>query len=141
MFEAHFQTFEDPPPIQTGARVQELRGQLTKLGVDGFILETFIDMCELRLTVEAVRAVSDLPILVSKAYIEDGEMLAEGLPMRCTREMMELGVTAVGGELEETIDRAYRAVEKIGFDGAYYRSDIGKKGLERLRQLREGGDS
>ena len=38
MFEARFQTFEDPPPIQTGARVEELRGQLTKLGVDGFIL-------------------------------------------------------------------------------------------------------
>ncbi len=50
-----------------------------------------------------------------------------------------LGVTAIGPEtdLEATIDRAYRAVEKITFDGAYYRSDIGKKGVERLRQLRK----
>jgi len=47
-----------------------------------------------------------------------------------------LGVTAVGPEnnLEETIDRAYRAVEKITFDGAYYRSDIGKRGVLRTRQ-------
>jgi homocysteine S-methyltransferase len=65
-------------------------------GVDGFILETFTDMCELRTAVEGVRAVSDLPIIVSKAFIEDGEMLAEGLPMRCGKEMAELGVVALG---------------------------------------------
>jgi phosphoribosylamine--glycine ligase len=47
-----------------------------------------------------------------------------------------LGVTAIGEQLniEGTIDKAYRAVEKITFDGAYYRSDIGKKGIERLKQ-------
>jgi phosphoribosylamine---glycine ligase len=47
-----------------------------------------------------------------------------------------LGVTAIGGgrDLEGTIDKVYRAVAKITFDGAYYRSDIGKKGLERLKQ-------
>jgi phosphoribosylamine---glycine ligase len=48
-----------------------------------------------------------------------------------------LGVTAVGrgDALEDTVDRAYRAVSKITFDGAYYRSDIGKKGVERLQQM------
>lgn len=44
-----------------------------------------------------------------------------------------LGVTAFGTDLEGTIDKAYRAIEKITFDGAYYRSDIGKKGVERLQ--------
>ncbi|MBI3363426.1 MAG: phosphoribosylamine--glycine ligase [Ignavibacteriae bacterium] len=48
-----------------------------------------------------------------------------------------LGVTAIGSKdnLEETIDRAYRAVEKITFDGAYYRSDIGKKGVAWMKRL------
>ncbi|MGL1489061.1 homocysteine S-methyltransferase family protein, partial [Vibrio parahaemolyticus] len=45
---------------------------LAEGGVDGFILETYIDLCELRIAVEAVRSVSDLPIIASKAYIEDG---------------------------------------------------------------------
>lgn len=47
-----------------------------------------------------------------------------------------LSVTASGpkDDLERTIDKAYRAVEKVTFDGAYYRSDIGKKGIERLKQ-------
>ena len=48
-----------------------------------------------------------------------------------------LGVTAIGEpqKLEETIGAAYRAVEKIRFDGMYYRSDIGKKGLRHIQQF------
>jgi phosphoribosylamine---glycine ligase len=38
-------------------------------------------------------------------------------------------VTALGETLRESIDHAYRAVEKIGFEGAYYRTDIGAKAL------------
>jgi len=38
-------------------------------------------------------------------------------------------VTALGDNLRESIDRAYLAVAKIGFDGAYYRTDIGAKAL------------
>jgi phosphoribosylamine---glycine ligase len=52
-----------------------------------------------------------------------------------------LGVTAVGPstDLQRTINRAYNALEKITFDGAYYRSDIGKKGVERLRSMEQKG--
>ncbi len=38
-------------------------------------------------------------------------------------------VTAVGATLRQSIDRAYRAVEMIGFEGACYRTDIGAKAL------------
>ncbi|MCX6179624.1 MAG: phosphoribosylamine--glycine ligase, partial [Chlorobiales bacterium] len=38
-------------------------------------------------------------------------------------------VTALGENLRESIDKAYAAVDKIGFEGAYYRTDIGAKGL------------
>jgi phosphoribosylamine--glycine ligase len=50
-----------------------------------------------------------------------------------------LGVTAVaaGADLEGAIGNAYRAVSGITFDGAYYRSDIGRKGLAR-REPTEG---
>ena len=45
-----------------------------------------------------------------------------------------LGVTAVGydHDLAGTIHAAYRIVDRITFDGAYYRSDIGRKGLAHL---------
>ncbi len=81
---------------QVKESVREQAAALAEGGVDGFILETFTDLCELRAAVEAVREVSDLPILASKAYIEDGEMLAEGLPGRCSKAMTDMGVAAVG---------------------------------------------
>lgn len=81
---------------QVFASVREQALALAEGGVDGFILETYTDMCELRVAVEAISAATNLPIIVSKAYIEDGEMLAEGLPVRCTEEMNDLGVVAVG---------------------------------------------
>jgi phosphoribosylamine--glycine ligase len=40
-----------------------------------------------------------------------------------------LSVTACGDTLKEAIERAYRGVEKIGFEGAVYRRDIGAKAL------------
>ena len=81
---------------QVSASVRDQAIALAEGGVDGFILETYIDIRELRVAVEAIRKATDLPIIVSKAYIEDGEMLAEGLPVRCTAEMNDLGVVAIG---------------------------------------------
>ncbi|MGN1112163.1 MAG: phosphoribosylglycinamide synthetase C domain-containing protein, partial [Acutalibacteraceae bacterium] len=37
-----------------------------------------------------------------------------------------LGVTATGKTLDEALEKAYAAVEKISFDGAHYRRDIGR---------------
>jgi phosphoribosylamine--glycine ligase len=50
-----------------------------------------------------------------------------------------LGITALGSgdDLEATVQRAYHAVEKVTFNGAYYRSDIGKKGIQRIQQLQK----
>ncbi len=42
-----------------------------------------------------------------------------------------LGVTALGDSIRDAIDRAYEAVKKISFDGAYYRKDIGYRALDR----------
>ncbi len=44
-----------------------------------------------------------------------------------------LGVTAVGKDLRAAIDRAYAAVGRITWEGAYYRKDIGVKGLRHDR--------
>jgi phosphoribosylamine--glycine ligase len=57
--------------------------------------------------------------------LENGKLLTAGGRV--------LGVTAIGrnNELATTIKTAYNAVGKITFDGAYYRGDIGKKGLAK----------
>ena len=42
-----------------------------------------------------------------------------------------LGVTALGRDVKEAIDRAYLAVKKIHWEGAQYRTDIGRRALSR----------
>lgn len=41
-----------------------------------------------------------------------------------------LGVTALGDTLENALKKSYDAVEKIHFEGAHFRRDIGKRALE-----------
>lgn len=41
-----------------------------------------------------------------------------------------LGVSATGDTLEEALAKAYKAIEKIYFEGIQYRKDIGQKALE-----------
>lgn len=41
-----------------------------------------------------------------------------------------LGVTAVGDDLREALDKAYQAVDVLSFSGKQYRRDIGWRGLE-----------
>ncbi len=42
-----------------------------------------------------------------------------------------LGVTSSGPDLRSAIENTYAAVRKIHFEGAHYRTDIGRKGLKR----------
>lgn len=58
-----------------------------------------------------------------------GTALAGGAP--ATSGGRVLGVTAKGESLEAALSLTYRAVEAIHFEGAQYRRDIGRRGLER----------
>jgi len=42
-----------------------------------------------------------------------------------------LGVTAIGEDLADAQAKAYKEVEKISFEGAFYRKDIADKGLKK----------
>ena len=49
-----------------------------------------------------------------------------------------LGVTAGAADLPRAIDRAYRAVSRIRFEGMHFRTDIGRKGLRRYNEKTAG---
>lgn len=59
---------------------------------------------------------------------QDGEIVTNGGRV--------LGVTALGQTIAEAKERAYAAVEKIKFDGAYYRRDIADKAIRRLKRTK-----
>lgn len=55
---------------------------------------------------------------------EDGKVLTNGGRV--------LGVTERGTDIREAIEKAYHSVEKVHFDNAFYRKDIGSKALAAL---------
>lgn len=56
---------------------------------------------------------------------QDGKFLTSGGRV--------LGVTSDGSSLQEALDKAYKAVEKISFENAHFRKDIGKKALAAMK--------
>ncbi|NUL83583.1 MAG: bifunctional homocysteine S-methyltransferase/methylenetetrahydrofolate reductase [Armatimonadetes bacterium] len=69
---------------------------LVEAGVDGLMLESFTDQTELKIAFDEARRIApDLPIIASKAFIEDGESLMEGLPERFAALAASWGADAV----------------------------------------------
>ena len=60
-------------------------------------------------------------VFVAGAKLEDGRLLTNGGRV--------LGVTTVKDTLADAIKASYEAVEKVHFDNAYFRHDIGQKAL------------
>src|SRR5262245_28917513 len=65
-------------------------------GVDLFVLETFRDLNEIGAAVDAVRSVSDLPIVAQMTTEEDGNTLDGTPPERFTPELERRGATVIG---------------------------------------------
>src|SRR5438874_5084684 len=81
-------------------------------GVDLFILETFRDLNEMGAAIDAVRAVSDLPIVAQMTTEEDGNTLDGTPPERFAPELERRGATLIGvncsvgpAPMLETIER------------------------------------
>ena len=58
-----------------------------------------------------------------------GTALSNGGPVTAGGRV--LGVTARGDGLRHALDNAYRATRRIHFKGVHYRTDIGRRGLEK----------
>jgi homocysteine S-methyltransferase len=81
-------------------------------GVDLFVLETFRDLNEIGAAIDAVRRVSDLPIIAQMTTEEDGNTLDGTPPERFAPELERRGATIIGvncavgpAPMLETIER------------------------------------
>jgi methionine synthase I (cobalamin-dependent)/5,10-methylenetetrahydrofolate reductase len=97
------------------ALFREQAEALARGGVDLFILETFRDMNEIGAAIDAVRAVSDLPIVAQVTTEEDGNSLdgtppEEFVPILDAKGVSVIGVNCSVGPapMLETIDRMAR---------------------------------
>jgi len=69
---------------------------LAEGGVDLFILETFRDLNEMGAAIDAIRAVSDLPIVAQMTTEEDGNTLDGTPPEKFAPELERRGATLIG---------------------------------------------
>jgi phosphoribosylamine--glycine ligase len=70
---------------------------------------------------EEASKIEDLVVFHAGTKVEDGRIVCAGGRV--------LGVTALGLTVKDAIDRAYRGVSKINWEGAHFRKDIGAKAL------------
>jgi methionine synthase / methylenetetrahydrofolate reductase(NADPH) len=78
------------------ATVQEQARALEGRGVDLFILETYSSLAELVVTIEAVRALSHLPIIAQMTFAEDGKTLTGVTPQQAAMHLRGLAVDVIG---------------------------------------------
>ncbi|MCQ2530218.1 MAG: phosphoribosylamine--glycine ligase [Lachnospiraceae bacterium] len=67
-------------------------------------------------------------VYVAGAKLKDGKLLTNGGRV--------LGVTEISDNLEDAIKKSYESVAKIHFDNQYFRTDIGRRALNGLQNLR-----
>lgn len=72
--------------------------------------------------IEDAQAMQGVVVFHAGTKKDDGRWLTTGGRV--------LGVTAKGENIKEAINRTYQAVEKISWEGAHYRKDIGSKALK-----------
>ena len=66
----------------------------------------------------------DAEVYVAGAKLKDSKVVTSGGRV--------LGVVATADNLKDAIDKAYKGVEKVSFDNAFYRHDIGQRALKAL---------
>lgn len=82
-------------------------------GVSGFILETFSDVAELRAAFEAVRALSDLPVVAQMTVGTDGKTHYGTDPETFGPELEAMGVDVIGVNCSVGPHGVLEAIEKL----------------------------
>lgn len=77
--------------------------------------------------IEEAEKVPTVVVFHAGTAVKDGKLVTNGGRV--------LNVTALGRDIVEARERAYRAIEKIHFEGMHYRKDIGMKALKRKGTL------
>jgi len=100
-------------PDEARAAFCEQAEGLLEGGVDAFIVETLSDLVEMRLAVEAIRSLTDLPIVTQVAFTDDGVTFLGRAPADVVRALRELPVQAVGANCSVGSSTLYDILEQM----------------------------
>ncbi|MBI2525731.1 MAG: bifunctional homocysteine S-methyltransferase/methylenetetrahydrofolate reductase [Candidatus Rokubacteria bacterium] len=100
-------------PGEAGAAFREQAEGLLAGGVDGFVVETFSDLTEQRLAVEAIRSLCDLPIVATAAFTDESVTFLGRSPLEVVRALRALAVEAVGANCSVGSSVLYDVLEQM----------------------------
>jgi homocysteine S-methyltransferase len=82
-------------------------------GVDALIAETFSDLAEIELAIEAIRSVTDLPIVAQMAFTDEAVTFMGRTPAEVARHLRGLGVQAIGANCSVGSSTLYDVLERM----------------------------
>jgi len=100
-------------PDEARAAFREQAEGLLAGGVDGFVVETFSDLTEQRLAVEAIRSLCDLPIVATAAFTDESVTFLGRSPLEVVRALRALPVQAVGANCSVGSSVLYDVLEQM----------------------------
>src|SRR5438105_839208 len=95
------------------AAFREQAEGLLEGGVDACIVETFSDLAEIALAIEAIRSVTDLPIVAQMAFTDEGVTFTGRSPAEVGRTLRALGVQALGANCSVGSSTLYGVLEQM----------------------------
>jgi homocysteine S-methyltransferase len=95
------------------AAFREQAEALLEGGVDGFVAETFSDLAEIALAIEAVRALTDLPIIAEMAFSDEGLTFGGRTPGEVARTLAALDVQGIGANCSVGSSTLYDVLERM----------------------------
>ena len=83
-------------------------------GVDLFMVETFFDLEELELALDAVRGISSLPVVALLSFDQDAQTIGGVRAADAAERLRPLGLAAIGANHGAGIQASLRALEAMG---------------------------
>jgi len=115
--------FGATPVAEVESAFREQAGAMLEGGVDLILLETFGSLEEMLSAIAAVRSVSDLPIIASMTFAEDGRTISGHTPEEVVAALVPLCVAALGANcsvgpqrLLPVVTEMAHALDAIGGD-------------------------
>ena len=100
------------PEDARAAFLEQAEG-LLEGGVDAFVVETFSDLIEMRLAVEAIRAITDLPIVTQVAFTQDHVTFLGHTPSEVVRTLRGLPVQVIGANCSVGSSTLFDVLEQM----------------------------
>ncbi|MBI3742608.1 MAG: bifunctional homocysteine S-methyltransferase/methylenetetrahydrofolate reductase [Chloroflexi bacterium] len=114
------------------AAFQEQIEALLEGGADAIILETFSDLRELKIAIQAARAVThDLPLFAQMSFTDDADTLTGNTPEQIATELLQLPIDVIGANCSVgpagTFNAMRRLVAALEVENRNYKLEVGTR--------------